>query len=41
MMGIIVCQHCSRGIDHFDGEKVMTLYTSACKHCKSRKNIKR
>ncbi|MFB4164707.1 GapA-binding peptide SR1P [Alteribacillus sp. JSM 102045] len=37
-MGIIVCQSCDRTIEHFDGEKVATLYSTSCKKCgKSKK----
>lgn len=31
-MGIIVCQTCEKTIDHFDDEKVSTLY-GVCPHC--------
>jgi hypothetical protein len=31
-MGIIVCQTCEKTIDHFDDEKVSTLY-GVCSRC--------
>ncbi|MFZ4450300.1 GapA-binding peptide SR1P [Salibacterium aidingense] len=41
MVGIIICQSCNREIDHFDGEKVTTLYASTCKHCGKKKKVKK
>lgn len=29
-MGIIVCQTCNSTIDHFDDDKVSTLYSCCC-----------
>lgn len=31
-MGIIVCQHCDSTIEHFEDQKVSTLY-SKCDDC--------
>ncbi|MBE4908888.1 GapA-binding peptide SR1P [Bacillus luteolus] len=31
-MGTIVCQNCNNTIDHFDDEKVTTLYAK-CEEC--------
>ncbi|MEK5443290.1 MULTISPECIES: GapA-binding peptide SR1P [Fredinandcohnia] len=31
-MGTIICQTCSETIEHFEYEKVTTLY-STCDHC--------
>jgi hypothetical protein len=31
-VGIIVCQTCEKTIEHFDDEKVSTLY-GVCPHC--------
>ncbi|MBU8906743.1 GapA-binding peptide SR1P [Desertibacillus haloalkaliphilus] len=35
-MGIIVCQSCEKTIEHFEGEKVSTLYAKSteCENCK-------
>ncbi len=35
-MGTIVCQICNATIDHFDDEKVTTLYSSCC-NCNKKK----
>ncbi|HET7580976.1 MAG TPA: GapA-binding peptide SR1P [Bacillales bacterium] len=35
-MGIIVCQTCEATIEHFDSEKVTTLY-SRCPDCTGKK----
>ncbi|WP_100399501.1 GapA-binding peptide SR1P [Bacillus sp. FJAT-44742] len=42
-MGIIVCQTCNRTIEHFDGEKVATLYavSSDCEKCETKKATKK
>nr|WP_096199192.1 GapA-binding peptide SR1P [Bacillus sp. FJAT-45350] len=32
-MGIIVCQTCNETIEHFDGEKVTTLYAKCAADC--------
>ncbi|RSL30421.1 GapA-binding peptide SR1P [Salibacterium salarium] len=37
MVGIIICQSCNRELDHFDGEKITTLYASSCKQCEKKK----
>ncbi|WP_252315707.1 GapA-binding peptide SR1P [Sinobaca sp. H24] len=37
-MGTIVCQVCNETIEHFEGEKVATLYSS-CSSCGSQKKI--
>ncbi|WP_181348968.1 GapA-binding peptide SR1P [Thalassobacillus sp. CUG 92003] len=36
-MGTIVCQDCQRVIEHYENEKVSTLY-SKCPTCDSEKN---
>ncbi|MFC0189049.1 GapA-binding peptide SR1P [Fictibacillus aquaticus] len=33
-MGTIVCQTCESTVEHFEGEKVTTLYTKQCPNCK-------
>ncbi|WP_096435590.1 GapA-binding peptide SR1P [Alteribacter populi] len=32
-MGVIVCQSCEKVIEHYDSEKVSTLYGNCCEHC--------
>lgn len=38
IVGIIVCQTCNTTIEHFEGEKVTTLYAkcSGCEKCKEK-----
>ncbi|WP_343841507.1 GapA-binding peptide SR1P [Salinibacillus aidingensis] len=36
-MGTIVCQDCQRVIDHFEDEKVTTLYGKGCECHNKRK----
>ncbi|MFD1335975.1 GapA-binding peptide SR1P [Oceanobacillus iheyensis] len=38
-MGTIICQDCQHVIEHFEGEKVTTLY-STCPTCSSKKQPK-
>ncbi|WP_247747305.1 GapA-binding peptide SR1P [Alkalihalobacillus sp. BA299] len=40
IVGIIVCQTCNTTIEHFEGEKVTTLYAkcSGCEKCKDKVN---
>jgi len=32
-MGVIICQTCETTIEHFEEEKVTTLYSKKCPHC--------
>ncbi|MGC4375489.1 GapA-binding peptide SR1P [Fictibacillus sp. Mic-4] len=32
-MGVIICQVCDCTIEHFEDEKVTTLYAKECPHC--------
>ncbi|TMW73037.1 GapA-binding peptide SR1P [Alteribacter natronophilus] len=32
-MGVIVCQCCDQVIEHFENEKVSTLYGNCCEQC--------
>ncbi|MBU9711273.1 GapA-binding peptide SR1P [Evansella tamaricis] len=32
-MGSIVCQMCEEVIEHYDSEKVVTLYGKCCNYC--------
>jgi len=34
-MGTIVCQQCDSTIEHFEDEKVTTLYATCCEHCEN------
>ena len=35
-MGVIVCQTCGKVIEHFEAEKVSTLYGTCCDSCKNK-----
>lgn len=35
-MGVIVCQTCGKVVDHFEAEKVSTLYGKCCDDCKNK-----
>lgn len=35
-MGVIVCQTCGKVIEHFEAEKVSTLYGTCCENCKTK-----
>ncbi|HHY73911.1 MAG TPA: GapA-binding peptide SR1P [Bacillus bacterium] len=39
-MGTIVCQQCENTIEHFEDEKVTTLYAKNCDCCKHEKQEK-
>ncbi len=39
-MGTIVCQQCESTIDHFEDEKVTTLYAKCCDSCEHEKTEK-
>ncbi|QHE52039.1 MULTISPECIES: GapA-binding peptide SR1P [Pontibacillus] len=39
-MGTIICQDCQRVIEHFEDEKVSTLYGNCCSSCKSKNKHK-
>ncbi|MBM7095975.1 MULTISPECIES: GapA-binding peptide SR1P [Alteribacter] len=32
-MGVIVCQSCEKVIEHYENEKVSTLYGNCCEQC--------
>lgn len=32
-MGTLICKHCNSTIDHFEDEKVTTLYSQCSAHC--------
>ncbi len=39
-MGVIVCQNCGKVIEHFEAEKVSTLYGTCCESCKNKQSKK-
>ncbi len=39
-MGVIICQTCGNVIEHFDAEKVSTLYGTCCEDCKNKQSKK-
>ncbi|MET3728894.1 DNA-directed RNA polymerase subunit RPC12/RpoP [Fictibacillus halophilus] len=38
-MGVIICQTCETTIEHFEEEKVTTLYSNKCPHCHEQTNL--
>ncbi|MGA4720412.1 MULTISPECIES: GapA-binding peptide SR1P [Fictibacillus] len=38
-MGVIICQTCETTIEHFEEEKVTTLYSNTCPHCHEQTNL--
>ncbi|MFB5660736.1 GapA-binding peptide SR1P [Alteribacillus sp. HJP-4] len=40
-METIVCQTCDQIIEHIEGEKVATLYSSSCKKCDEKRIAKK
>ncbi|MCT8139085.1 GapA-binding peptide SR1P [Anaerobacillus sp. CMMVII] len=40
-MGVIVCQTCGKVIEHFEAEKVSTLYGTCCNDCNKNQQCKK
>ncbi len=39
-MGVIICQSCGKVIEHFEAEKVSTLYGTCCNTAKKEQSKK-